>query len=51
MIKLDLRDPNLVENAEALRELQIIGIHTDEELQEMYDRYLQRNLLKENTDE
>ena len=51
MIKLDLRDPNLVENAKALRELQIIGVYTDEELREMYDRDLQRNLQKENADE
>ena len=50
MIKLSLRDPNIIENAKAIKELQLIGIYTDDELQEMYDRELQAALLKGNTD-
>lgn len=47
MIKFDLRDPDLAENIKAIKELQLIGIYTDEELQEMYDRDLQRTLQEE----
>lgn len=38
MINIDLRDPNIVENTKAIMELKSIGIFSDDELQDMYDR-------------
>lgn len=38
MINIDLRDPHIVENTKAIMELKSIGIFSDDELQDMYDR-------------
>lgn len=38
MIKINLSDPNVVENFKAIEELRRTGIFTDEELQEMYNK-------------
>lgn len=43
MLKLDLRDPDLAENAKALMELKSMRLFTEEELQEMYDKQLRKN--------
>ena len=43
MVTLDLRDPHLIENFEALQSIRKFGLFTDEEIQEMYDRQLEKD--------
>lgn len=43
MITLDLRDPHLLENFEAVQIIRSIGLYTDEEIQEMYNRQLEKD--------
>lgn len=40
MVNIDMRDPHLLENFVAVRELQKLGV-SDEEIQVMYDRQLE----------
>lgn len=40
MVNIDMRDPDLLENFIAIRELQKLGV-SDEEIQKMYDRQLE----------
>lgn len=43
MIRINLDDPRFEENVEALLTLRRMGLHTDAELQEMYDRQLEQD--------
>lgn len=43
MITVNLNDPNLKENFKALMEVRKSGMFTDEELQKMYDRQLEKD--------
>lgn len=43
MIRLDLSDPCLIENAKAITFLRSLGLYTDAELQELYDDQLERD--------
>lgn len=43
MISINLNDPNVVENFKALKELKATGIFTDEELQEMYNKQVEKD--------
>ena len=38
MIQVNLNDPMLKENLEAIQTLRATGLYTDEQLQEMYDK-------------
>lgn len=41
MITVDLHDPKLKENLEAINELRKSGLFTDEQLQEMYNKQVE----------
>ena len=41
MITINLRDPNLEANLEAVNILRQSGLFTDEQIQEMYDRQVE----------
>lgn len=43
MVTLNLRDPRLGEHAAMVQNLRRIGVFTDEEIQEMYDRQLEKD--------
>jgi len=43
MISINLDDPNLEENFRSLQEVQKTGMFTDEQLQEMYDRQVEKD--------
>lgn len=43
MITVDLNDKHLKENMRAIMELREFGIYTDEQLQEMYDKQLEKD--------
>ena len=43
MIKIDLNDPRLIDNVEAIQIVRSFGLFTDEEIQEMYDRQLEND--------
>lgn len=45
MVTLRLDDPKLVENFEALQNVMRLGIFTDSELQDAYDRQLEKDKL------
>lgn len=51
MITVNLNDKNLAENLRAIRELQQTGLFTDEQLQEMYDRQLEKDRNREGADD
>lgn len=40
MINVNLRDPHLLENVKAIKDLKVMGNFTDDELQDMYYRQL-----------
>lgn len=42
MVTVNLRDAHLVENLKALQDLRNSGNFTDEELQEIYDKQLEK---------
>lgn len=46
MITLDMRDPKMKENLEAIKELQSMG-YSDEEIQKLYERQLQQDKKEE----
>ena len=51
MITVDLTDPNLIKNVNAIRELQKVGLYTEEELQRLYDRQTEMDKRKGEADD
>lgn len=47
MIKISFDDPNLVENFKAIQFLRKTGLYTDEQLQELYDKQLEKDKDKQ----
>ncbi|MBQ5640482.1 MAG: hypothetical protein IIV05_01610 [Ruminococcus sp.] len=45
MISIRLDDPHFSENLDALLSMRRMGLYTDEELQEMYDRQLEKDAI------
>lgn len=43
MITLNLEDPRIVEHFEMVQPIRKLGLFTDEEIQEMYDRQLEKD--------
>jgi hypothetical protein len=50
MITLNLRDPRLGEHAVMVQNLRRIGVFTDEEIQELYDRQLEKDAEEAQSD-
>ena len=50
-LMLDLRDSHLIENTKAFMELRALGIYTDDELQELYDRQVAADKAKDDAHE
>lgn len=48
MIKVDLRDPNLAENIDAIYQLRKSGTYSEEQIQEMYSRQLETDRRRGN---
>ena len=44
MVKFDLRDTRIVEHFEMVQNIRKSGWFTDEEIQEMYDRQLEKDM-------
>lgn len=45
VISIRLDDPHFSENLDALLSMRRMGLYTDEELQEMYDRQLEKDAI------
>ena len=43
MVKVDLRDPNLVENVKSVECLRELGYYTDNQIQKLYDDQLKKD--------
>lgn len=50
MIRLSFEDPNPIENAKAAMALQKSGMFTDEEIQELYDRQVKKDMEAQNVE-
>ena len=48
MITMSLGDPNVVENFTAIQSLKKLDIFTDEQLQEMYDKQVEKDMEERN---
>lgn len=48
MISIDLKDGFVSENARAILELQKLGMFSDAEIQEMYDKQVAKDKAEEN---
>lgn len=51
MVTVNLNDPNLKENFKALKAVRDSGMFTDEELQKMYDRQLEKDREEKGSEE
>lgn len=49
MVTLNLRDPRLAEHVAVVQDIRRTGLFTDEEIQKMYDRQIEKD-AKENND-
>ena len=43
MVNVDLRDNHLIENVNAIMKLKKMGIFSDDDLQKMYDRQVEKD--------
>lgn len=50
MITVNLNDTKLAENLKALQELKASGMFTDEQLQILYDKQIEKDLMAEDTE-